>query len=139
MGLNYFTKLFFTAFEALEQSRLIFPEVPRNKAPKQKKATKAEKSHATVDITYGKGVWGLWKYSAPIGIALSILFYFSAPQAINIWGILYGLPITSYLTFYAFYRKRFKQHSKLLKAVGLIVILYAVFAPYFFYILVMSS
>ncbi len=112
----------------------LFPEVPIDKVPKPKDLKKIKGRYETVNITYGRGITGLWKYLGPIGIFLSIMMYFSYPAPYNILSIIYPLPILLYLTFYGFGKKYFEKY--ILLRIGLLfMILYAIFGPLLFYIL----
>jgi len=106
-----------------------FLEVPENQVPKKPKDIKTIKERRLVDVTYGRGMAGLWKYAGPFGIVASLLVFFFYKSPLNIFGIGYGLPITALLTFYAYRRKIF-QKSAFLRVLSILIILYAFLGPY---------
>lgn len=125
---------------------VFFPEVLVDEIPKPKNLKEIKKDHPienTIDSRElrdlgGRRTQGLWKCYGPIGILISLIFYFAYRQPYNILGIIYGLPIMSYFTLYEYGKKYFEKY-KILESIGVIISLYAFLGPLLYLMLFFSS
>ena len=108
---------------------MMFPEVPESQVPKKPKNIKTIKEKTMVDVTYGRGIAALWKYIGPLGIVTSLIIFIYYKPPLNIIGVGYGFPITTYLTFFA-YRRKLVQKSAFLRVFYVFIILYTFFGPF---------
>ena len=105
---------------------VLFPEVLVDELPEPEDIKRIKKDYPVMNITYGRGIFALLKYLAPLGFVFSLAMYFTYGQP---YGIL-GVVVYSYLILYA-YCRRFRE-NKILKAAGVgVVFLYVLFCPRF--------
>ena len=116
----------------------LFPKVRADQIPKPKDLSKIKRNYPLANLTYGRGVSGMWKFFGPLGTLLSLILLFMIPYPVNLFDLFWGMPVFIFITLYSFYRKYFETY-KTLKIIGIIMIIYAFVGPYFWVLLLLKN
>jgi hypothetical protein len=119
---------------------ILFPEDPESRIPRKVKGPGNQtpkkvdgpgkiRKGDSINIEYGRMASNFWKISALIALLISFLYTTFAAAPYHLLGIGYLLPLTAYLTFFAYWRE-YVLKSKSLRMLSAFMILYMIFGAF---------